>query len=81
MLMRSNTGCNGRLPRWSSGAHDDYRESFARLRQRVEGGLGALLAGLGSGDVAVVFTSSGVIAWLVAILPGGSNRFGRDSMP
>lgn len=59
------------IPRWSAGAHDhEYAEPFGDFTERVDAALRKLAAGLGSGETAVVFTSSGVIGWVVASLLG-----------
>ena len=58
--------------RWTAGGHDDdYDEPFHRFRARVEGALRRTSASLGSGDVAVVSTSGGPVAWVTAMLLGG----------
>ena len=58
--------------RWTSGHYDeDYDEPFFTFTARVEAALRRTAAGLGSGDVAVVFTSGGPISWVAATLLGG----------
>jgi broad specificity phosphatase PhoE len=58
--------------RWSRGGHDDeYDEPFHAFTERVESALRRTRAGLGSGDVAVVFTSGGPISWVATTLLGG----------
>ena len=59
--------------RWASGDHDaDYLESFPAFTQRVDAALDNLVEGLGSGQSAVVVSSSGAIAWATArLLDGG----------
>lgn len=59
--------------RWASGDHDaDYQETFAAFTQRVDAALSRVVEGLGSGQNAVVVSSSGAIAWVVArLLDGG----------
>lgn len=58
--------------RWTSGRHDaDYDEPFHAFARRVEAAFRRTVAGLGSGDVAVVVTSGGPIAWVAATLLGG----------
>jgi broad specificity phosphatase PhoE len=58
--------------RWTSGRYDDdYDEPFFRFTSRVESALRRTASGLGSGDVAVVFTSGGPISWVAATLLGG----------
>lgn len=51
------------MGRWASGAHDaDYGESYAAFQGRVVAAFDALVAGLGPGETALVFTSGGVIS-------------------
>lgn len=58
--------------RWTAGRHDhEYEESFAGFTDRVLGGLDRLVRDLGSGGTAVVVTSGGPIARVVAELLGG----------
>ena len=58
--------------RWTSGRYDaDYDEPFFTFTSRVESALRRTASGLGSGDVAVVFTSGGPISWVAATLLGG----------
>jgi len=58
--------------RWTSGRYDeDYDEPFFGFTSRVESALRRTAAGLGSGDVAVVFSSGGPISWVAATLLGG----------
>ena len=58
--------------RWTSGEYDaDYDEPFFAFTSRVESALRRTASGLESGDVAVVFTSGGPIAWVAATLLGG----------
>ena len=58
--------------RWTSGQYDeDYDEPFFTFTSRVESALRRTAAGLGSGEVAVVFTSGGPISWVAATLLGG----------
>jgi broad specificity phosphatase PhoE len=58
--------------RWTAGGHDDeYDEPFHRFTGRVESALRRTVAGLGSGDTAVVLTSGGPISWVAASLLGG----------
>jgi broad specificity phosphatase PhoE len=58
--------------RWTSGRYDeDYDEPFFTFSSRVESALRRTASGLGSGEVAVVFTSGGPIAWVAATLLGG----------
>lgn len=63
--------------RWSSGEHDeDYLESFATFTSRVEQALKDAVNGLGSGESAVVVSSSGAIAWTAAhLLNGGFEQW------
>ncbi len=57
--------------RWTSGRYDEeYDEPFFTFTGRVESALRRTAAGLGSGDVAVVFTSGGPISWVAATLLG-----------
>lgn len=57
------------IPRWSSGLHDgDYAEPFSAFSARVTRALQNLHRGLGAHESAVVFTSAGVIGWVVASL-------------
>jgi len=63
------------IPRWSSGLHDhDYAESFPAFTERVSAALKRLAADSVSGETAVVFTSAGVIGWIVAALLGAGER-------
>ena len=58
--------------RWTSGQYDeDYDEPFFTFTSRVESALRRTASGLGSGEVAVVFTSGGPISWVAATLLGG----------
>lgn len=58
--------------RWASGDHDaDYSETFLAFTRRVEDALNGVIAGLGSGQTAVVVSSSGPIAWAAALLLSG----------
>ena len=59
--------------RWASGSHDaDYQETFAAFTRRIDAALARAVEGLGSGQNAVVVSSSGAIAWVVArLLDGG----------
>lgn len=58
--------------RWVSGDFDDeYEESFPAFSQRVDGALRRAVAGLGSGEAGVVFTSGGPIGAVVSALLGG----------
>jgi broad specificity phosphatase PhoE len=58
--------------RWTSGRYDaDYDEPFFGFTARVESALRRTASGLGSGDVAVVFTSGGPVSWVAATLLGG----------
>ena len=58
--------------RWTSGRNDeDYDEPFFTFTSRVESALRRTASGLGSGDVAVVFTSGGPVSWVAATLLGG----------
>lgn len=70
MLEKSST-------RWSSGLHDeDYQETFSAFTSRVENALKNAVEGLGSGESAVVVSSSGVIAWTAAnLLRGGFEQW------
>lgn len=65
--------------RWISGDHDgDYDEPFTMFTDRVEAALRRTVAGLGSGETAVVFTSGGPISWVAAsMLRGGADLWGR----
>jgi broad specificity phosphatase PhoE len=58
--------------RWAAGDHDDeYDEPFHVFTARVDAALRRSASGLGSGDIAVVFTSGGPISWVAAGLLGG----------
>lgn len=59
--------------RWASGEHDaDYLETFPTFTRRVDAALDNVAGGLGSGQSAVVISSSGAIAWAAArLLDGG----------
>lgn len=57
--------------RWASGEHDaDYTESFRDFTARVDRALDTAVASLGSGEAAVIVSSSGAIAWTAARLLG-----------
>ncbi|OIH85385.1 histidine phosphatase family protein [Arthrobacter sp. UCD-GKA] len=62
---------------WSSGEHDTkYLETFAAFTSRVEQALRDAVAGLGSGESAVVVSSSGAIAWTAShLLNGGFDQW------
>ena len=60
------------MERWRAGASDDeYDEPFHAFVARVDASFRRTADRLGSGDVAVVFTSGGPIAWIVSTLIGG----------
>ena len=63
--------------RWASGDHDaDYLETFTAFTDRVDAALDRAVDGLGSGQSAVVVSSSGVIAWAAArLLDGGFEQW------
>ena len=63
--------------RWASGDHDaDYLETFTAFTDRVDAALDRAVDGLGSGQSAVVVSSSGVIAWAAArLLNGGFEQW------
>lgn len=63
--------------RWASGAHDeDYAETFTDFTTRVGTALTTALTGLGSGQSAVVVSSSGAIAWTAAqLIKGGFDQW------
>ena len=63
--------------RWASGDHDaDYLETFTAFTDRVDAALDRAVDGLGSGQSAVVVSSSGVIAWAAArLLDGGFQQW------
>lgn len=63
--------------RWASGDHDaDYLETFPAFTQRVDTALDQAVAGLGSGQSAIVVSSSGAIAWAAArLLNGGFDQW------
>ena len=55
--------------RWTSGAHDEaYDESFDAFTARVAAAMDRLAASLGPRETAVVLSSGGPIAWVVASL-------------
>jgi broad specificity phosphatase PhoE len=57
------------VERWVAGAHDaEYRESWPAFRSRCTSALDRLVARLGRGGVALVFTSAGPIGALAARL-------------
>lgn len=57
--------------RWASGEHDaDYTETFREFTDRVDRALDTAVAALGSGESAIVVSSSGAIAWTAARLLG-----------
>ncbi len=58
--------------RWAAGDHDgEYDEPFHGFTGRVEAALRRTAATVGPGEVAVVVTSGGPIAWVAATLLGG----------
>ncbi|PRB70525.1 histidine phosphatase family protein [Arthrobacter sp. MYb213] len=63
--------------RWASGNHDDdYAETFTAFTSRVRTALINALTGLGSGQSAVVVSSSGAIAWTAAqLISGGFDQW------
>jgi broad specificity phosphatase PhoE len=64
--------------RWIGGAHaDEYDESFEDFSTRVEAALGRLVDRLGPSRTAVVVTSGGPTAWVVASLLGGRDLWTR----
>jgi broad specificity phosphatase PhoE len=68
--------------RWTGGRHDhEYDESFTAFSDRVLGALDALVGRLGPGGTAVVVTSGGPIARLVAELLGGGADLHRRIAP
>jgi broad specificity phosphatase PhoE len=70
------------MARWIAGEDDeDYDEPFSAFTARVEGALARLAAGLGSGDVAVVFTSGGPVSWVAAHLLGGGADLSNQLNP
>jgi broad specificity phosphatase PhoE len=55
--------------RWTSGEHDEaYDESFAAFTSRVDAAVSRLEESLPAKGTAVVLTSGGAIAWVVACL-------------
>jgi len=64
---------------WTTGSQDsEYEEPFHAFTARVEAAFRRTAAGLGSGDVAVVFTSGGPISWVAAtLLRGGVDTWTR----
>ena len=55
--------------RWTSGEHEEaYDESFAAFTGRVDASMAGLVESLPSRGTAVVLTSGGAIAWVVASL-------------
>ena len=55
--------------RWTSGEHEEaYDESFAAFTARVDASMARLTGSLPSRGTAVVLTSGGAIAWVVASL-------------
>jgi len=68
--------------RWTGGRHDhEYVEPFEAFSTRVLGALEALVHRLGDGGTAVVVTSGGPIARVVAELLGGSTDLHRRVAP
>lgn len=62
----------GATEKWMAGDHDDeYDESYSTFTSRVGAALRRTADGLGSGEIAVVFTSGGAIASVAASLLGG----------
>lgn len=58
--------------RWASNDHDaDYLESFSAFTQRIDTALDNAVEGLGSGQDAVVVSSSGAVAWAAPRLLNG----------
>jgi broad specificity phosphatase PhoE len=58
------------VARWTSGAHEGYRETFAAFRGRVRAAFDALCTRLGKGESALVLTSGGPIAVVAGTLLG-----------
>ena len=58
------------IERWMEGAHDDYPESFRAFHDRTAAALARLVARLGRGQTALVFTSGGPISLLAGQLLG-----------
>ena len=55
--------------RWTSGRHDEaYDESFGTFATRVEAAMARLVEALPRSGTAVVLTSGGPVAWIVATL-------------
>jgi broad specificity phosphatase PhoE len=55
--------------RWTSGEHDEaYDESFGAFTSRVDAAMSRLVQALPARGTAVVLTSGGAIAWVVASL-------------
>jgi broad specificity phosphatase PhoE len=62
----------GALRRWAGDEHaHEYDESFAAFTGRVDAALRRTVDRLGPRGTAVVFTSGGPVAWVVASLLGG----------
>ena len=67
------------IRRWTGGEHaGDYAEPFEAFTQRVDDVVERAAGALGKGEVGVVFTSGGPIAWAAArLLGGGVEQWGR----
>ncbi|ADG99189.1 Phosphoglycerate mutase [Segniliparus rotundus DSM 44985] len=77
-------GLDSALARWvEAGASSPCQESWAAFAARTRSALGELVASLGQGEDAVVFTSGGVIGALAALaLSGGAEPdWGRVFLP
>lgn len=68
--------------RWTAGEHDhEYEESFEDFGSRVTAALDTVVAGLAGDGTAVVVTSGGPIARIVAGLLGGGTEAYRRVAP
>jgi broad specificity phosphatase PhoE len=56
------------LTRWTSGEHADYPETWAQFCERVAAGLRRVVARVGRGETALVFTSGGPIGAVAKLL-------------
>jgi broad specificity phosphatase PhoE len=68
--------------RWVGGQYDDeYDESFTNFTARVESALSRTVKAVEPNQLAVVFTSGGVVSWVAASLLGGTSRLWTQLVP
>jgi broad specificity phosphatase PhoE len=62
------------IDRWQAGQHDDYQESWAAFKARCLHAIDTMASGLNKGEVALAFTSGGLIGTVAAHLLGLPDR-------